>query len=90
MINLIDPFGRHFCRPYDRRHIVAQMAGEEMSLTHNRDYPSNLLKTELLSIKMALELKNILLFNKMVNGLLDFPVSIIFMSRVPPSWEEMR
>ena len=34
MINLINPFGRHFCRPCDRRHIVAEMAGEEMSPTH--------------------------------------------------------
>ena len=33
MINLINPFGRHFCRPCDRRHIVAQTAGDEMSLT---------------------------------------------------------
>ena len=33
LINLINPFGRHFCRPCDRRHIVAQMAGDEMSLT---------------------------------------------------------
>ena len=32
VINLINPFGRHFCRPCDRRHIVAQMAGDEMSL----------------------------------------------------------
>ena len=39
-----------------------------------RDYPSRLLKTELLPIKMALELKDILLFNKMVNGIMDFPV----------------
>ena len=31
---MINPFGRHFCRPCDRRHIVAQMAGDEMSLTH--------------------------------------------------------
>ena len=30
---MINPFGRHFCRPCDRRHIVAQMAGDEMSLT---------------------------------------------------------
>ena len=29
-------FGRHFCRPWDRRHIVAQMAGDEMSLTHGQ------------------------------------------------------
>ena len=34
LINLINPFGRHFCRPCDRRHIVAQMAGDEMSLIH--------------------------------------------------------
>ena len=32
-MNLINPFGRHFCRPCDRRHIVAQMAGDEVSLT---------------------------------------------------------
>ena len=30
---MINPFDRHFCRPCDRRHIVAQMAGDEMSLT---------------------------------------------------------
>ena len=34
----------------------------------------NLKKAELLPIKMALELKDILLFNNMVNGLMDFPV----------------
>ena len=33
LINLINPFCRHSCRPCDRRHIVAQMAGDEMSLT---------------------------------------------------------
>ena len=33
LINLINPFGRHFCRPSARRHIVAQMSGDEMSLT---------------------------------------------------------
>ena len=33
LINLINPFGRHFCRPCDRRHIVAIMVGDEMSLT---------------------------------------------------------
>ena len=33
LISLINPFGRHFCRPCDRRHIGAQMAGDEMSLT---------------------------------------------------------
>ena len=33
LINLINPFGRHFCRPCNRRHIVGQMAGDEMSLT---------------------------------------------------------
>ena len=31
---MIIPFGRQFCRQFDRRHIVAQMAGDEMSLTH--------------------------------------------------------
>ena len=30
---MINPFGRHFSRPCDRRHIVAQMAGDEMSVT---------------------------------------------------------
>ena len=33
LLNLINPFGRHFCRPCDRGHIVAQMAGDEKSLT---------------------------------------------------------
>ena len=33
---MINPFGRHFCRPCDRRHIVAQMAGDEMSLTRRK------------------------------------------------------
>ena len=37
-INLINPFGRHFCRPCDRRHIVAQMAGDEMSLTQELNW----------------------------------------------------
>ena len=32
-INLINLFGRHLCRPCDRRHIVAQMAGDQLSLT---------------------------------------------------------
>ena len=32
---MINPFGRHLCRPCDRRHIVTQMAGDEMSLTQN-------------------------------------------------------
>ena len=36
LISLINPFGRHSCRPCDRRHIVAQMAGDEMSLTRSR------------------------------------------------------
>ena len=35
LINLINPFGRHFCRPCDQRHIVAQIAGDEMSLAQN-------------------------------------------------------
>ena len=35
LVNLISPFGRHFCRPCDRRHIVLQMAGDEMSLTRS-------------------------------------------------------
>ena len=39
MINLINPFGRHFCRPCDRRHIVAQWAGDELSLTPSRLHP---------------------------------------------------
>ena len=38
LINLINPIGRHFCRPCDRRHIVAQMAGDEMSLTRSLMY----------------------------------------------------
>ena len=33
LITLINPFGQHFCRPCDRRQIVAQMAVDEMSLT---------------------------------------------------------
>ena len=33
MILLINAFGRHFCRPCDRRHIIAQMAGDLISLT---------------------------------------------------------
>ena len=41
MINLINPFGRHFCRPCDRRHIVAQMAGDELSLTLRKTMSSN-------------------------------------------------
>ena len=36
LINFTNPFGRLFCRPCDRRHIVAQMAGDEMSLTRSR------------------------------------------------------
>ena len=38
LINLFNPFGRHFCRPCDRRHIVAQMAGDETSLTQKVVY----------------------------------------------------
>ena len=34
---MINPFGRHFCRPCDRRHIVPQMAGDEMSLTREQE-----------------------------------------------------
>ena len=35
-MNLINPFGQHFCRPCDRRHSDTQMSGDEMSLTRNR------------------------------------------------------
>ena len=38
MINLINTFGQHFCRPCDRRHIVAQMAGDGVPDPH---FPSN-------------------------------------------------
>ena len=35
---------RHFCRPCDRRHIVAQMSGDEMSLTHCNNTKPTFLK----------------------------------------------